>query len=499
MRRNILFITADQWRGDCLSSVDHPVVRTPNIDALAAEGTLFERHYANAVPCGPSRATLHTGMYLHNHRSGTNGTPLDWRFTNWALEVRGCGFDPVLFGYTHTAPDPRYLSADDPRLGTDEGILPGIHPVVDMATHCGPWRDWLRARGYEVPDDHGATYGQKRSSSDGPDVPRALLYDAAHTDTWFLVQSAIDYIEGAAADANRPGWVVHLSLRAPHPPWVAAAPYHQRYPAHALPECVRQPDADREGAVHPWLSVHLARGRNRSHEDPRRHRLLQASYYGLMAEVDDNLGRLFDRIKALGEWDETLVVFTSDHGEQMGDHWMYGKAGFFDESYHVPLIVRRPGGRNSGRVSAFTEHVDIMPTMLDWLDVAVPRQCDGHSLNPFLVGDEQPEGWRDAAHWQFDFRDPEVEVALGIPQEDCLLDVIRDARAKYVHFAAGLPPLFYDLKADPGELVDLSARRDAATRMSEYAARLLSWRMRHADKTLTHYRVSRETGLSVRP
>ncbi len=80
-RRNILLITADQWRGDCLSAVGHPVVRSPHLDALAAEGVLFERHFANAVPCGPSRACLHTGMYLHNHRSGTNGTPLDRRFT----------------------------------------------------------------------------------------------------------------------------------------------------------------------------------------------------------------------------------------------------------------------------------------------------------------------------------------------------------------------------------------------------------------------------------
>ena len=166
--RNVLLITADQWRGDCLSAVGHPVVRSPNLDALAAEGVLFEQHYANAVPCGPSRACLHTGMYLHNHRSGTNGTPLDRRFTNWALEVRRVGYDPALFGYTHTAPDPRYLTADDPRLKTDEGILPGIKPVVDMATHCGPWREWLKQFGYALPDDHGTTYGMRATTHDTP-------------------------------------------------------------------------------------------------------------------------------------------------------------------------------------------------------------------------------------------------------------------------------------------------------------------------------------------
>jgi arylsulfatase A-like enzyme len=174
--RNVLLITADQWRGDCLSAVGHPVVRSPNLDALAGEGVLFEQHYANAVPCGPSRACLHTGMYLHNHRSGTNGTPLDRRFTNWALEARRAGYDPALFGYTHTAPDPRYLTADDPRLNTDEGILPGIKPVVDMATHCGPWRDWLKQFGYALPEDHGTTYGLRAADHADPAVPRPSVF-----------------------------------------------------------------------------------------------------------------------------------------------------------------------------------------------------------------------------------------------------------------------------------------------------------------------------------
>ena len=496
MKRNVLFITADQWRGDCLSSRRHPVVGTPTLDALAADGTLCLRHYCNAVPCGPSRASLHTGLYLHNHRSGTNGTPLDRRFTNWALEARKVGYDPALFGYTHTAPDPRYLVAEDPRLKTDEGLLPGITPVVDMATHCGPWREWLERLGYPLPEDEALTYSQRGEDMGSADVPRPSLYDVQHTDTYFLVQSALDYLERARTDRDAPGWFVHLSLRAPHPPWIAAAPYHARYPLARLPKPERAPTPEEEGRLHPWLADHLARGRNRAHEDPRRHALLQASYYGLMAEVDDNLGRLFRAIAAAGEWDDTLVVFTTDHGEQMGDHWMYGKAGFFDESYHIPLIVHAPGGARGQRVAAFTEHVDLMPTMLDWLGIEVPRQCDGHSLLPILHG-ATPRDWRDAAHWQFDFREPEVEAALGLDMEDCVLDVIRDARGKYVHFAA-LPSLFFDLERDPHERADLSTSADHRARVADYAQRLLSWRLRHGDKTLSHIRVTREAGLSIR-
>ncbi|MEO6469370.1 MAG: sulfatase-like hydrolase/transferase, partial [Acidimicrobiia bacterium] len=137
--RNVLYITVDQWRGECLGAAGHPVVKTPNLDRLASEGVLFRRHYAQAAPCGPSRASLHTGQYLMNHRSVLNGTPLDARFTNVALEVRAAGYDPVLFGYTDALPDPRQLSAEDPRLRTYEGVLPGFRAVVDLPEHARPW------------------------------------------------------------------------------------------------------------------------------------------------------------------------------------------------------------------------------------------------------------------------------------------------------------------------------------------------------------------------
>ena len=154
---NILFITADQWRGECLSCLGH-MVQTPNLDELAADAVLFRRHYANAVPCGPSRASIHTGMYLQNHRSGTNGTPLDARHTNWALETRRAGYDPVLFGYTDTANDPREFDLDDPILKSYEGLLPGIRPIIQMGTFPDAWADWLSERGYDIPDPNWRLY-----------------------------------------------------------------------------------------------------------------------------------------------------------------------------------------------------------------------------------------------------------------------------------------------------------------------------------------------------
>src|SRR3954468_11746910 len=130
---NVLFICADQWRGDCLAALGHPVVKTPNLDALAADGVLFRNHFAQATPCGPSRTSLLTGLYLMNHRSGRNGTPLDARHTNLALEARKGGYDPALFGYTDTTPDPREHHPNDPALTAyDEGVLPGFRTALHL-------------------------------------------------------------------------------------------------------------------------------------------------------------------------------------------------------------------------------------------------------------------------------------------------------------------------------------------------------------------------------
>jgi arylsulfatase A-like enzyme len=504
--KNVLFITADQWRGDCLSSMNHPVVKTPHLDAIAAEGMQFTKHYTNAVPCGPSRASLHTGLYLHNHRSGTNGTPLDDRFTNWALELRSRGYDPVLFGYTHTSPDPRNIPLDDPRLKNDEGILPGMRPIVDMGTLCPDWRKFLQKKGYDLPAVDGAIYALRDTASlasstistDSNDevrnrqTPNPLAIDKTHTDTHYLTDRVIDYIDTFRQDSlnAKNGWCVHLSLRAPHPPWVAPKPYNSLYPLEDLPLPIRQESTESEGEAHPWLREHLATPRVQSHEDLTKHRQLQASYYGLMSEVDDNMGRLVEQLKSIDEWENTLFIFTSDHGEQMGDHWMYGKAGFFDQSFHIPLIICSPTTK-PGRCEKFTEHVDIFPTIMETLGVPTPRQCDGYSLVPQLVT-SQLEGWRDAVNFEYDFRHTPSEGELALDMEEACLNVVRDDNYKYVHFA-NLPELLFDLMADPQELNNIAPENPEL--VAQYAKKLLSWRMKSTDRTLTHLQVSREQGL----
>ena len=496
--RNVLFITLDQWRGDCLSALGHPVVETPALDALAARGVLFANHWANAAPCGPSRACLYTGTYQHRNRSILNGTPLDARFTNVALLARELGYDPVLFGYTDTAVDPRTVSPGDPRLFSYEGVLPGFRVLIlDPWEQGSPaWGRWLAARGVDVPSNPHDLY-QPIDGFPGADAHGSTWAPARFppelSQTTFLRSEVVDWLEG---HGDRP-FFVHASFIRPHPPRRNPLGYHDLYEADAVGPFTGGATREQEAAIHPLGAMAVEAKGVGAPVDERERRQLRATYYGAQREVDDGLAPLFEYLLESGLADSTLVVVTSDHGEMGCDHWLLEKLGYWDESYHVPLIVVDPrreaeGGRGTV-IDAVTESVDVLPTVCDYLGTEIPRQADGWSLAPFLRGEPAPEHWRDAAHFEWSFSDPVdqlAEKAFGIPMSHCSLAVGRGPRYKYVQFAAEsslLPPLLFDLAEDPGQAHDLLAEGAAGASDVAWSAtqELLRWRMRSAERTLS--------------
>jgi len=487
---NILFITADQWRGECLSLLGHPVVKTPHLDALAKESTVFRQHYAQATPCAPSRTSIHTGMYMHNHRCVGNGTPVDRRFNNWVLEARAAGYAPSLFGYTDTARDHRGMEPDDPRLTHYSEPLPGFESHTPYRSNVSTeWVDSLIAKGYPMPANLWNLYGDTVEGlewEDGGDVPLPLAIKAEDNETHYMVDRCIEWIKG-----QQKPWITHLSLLRPHPPFAAPEPYNRLYDPASMAIPGRGQSAEQEARQHPFMNYHLQQTNVRAPDSDRIMQRIWASYYGLMSEVDDNLGRLFDLLKTSGQWDSTLIIFTSDHGEQMGDHWLSGKLGYFDQSYYIPLIIRDPcpaaHPSRGKQIDAFSENVDLMPTILEWLKLEIPSQCDGNSLLPILHTAKVPGSWRREVHWEYDFRSP--DDASGADDFDfsahqSSLSVIRDQQFKYVHFTA-LAPLFFDLQQDPGECVNLADNPDYQSLLLEYAQKMLSWRMKHTDRALT--------------
>ncbi|MCP4316246.1 MAG: alkaline phosphatase family protein [Hyphomicrobiales bacterium] len=488
---NILFITADQWRGECLSALGHADLKTPNLDRLANDGVLFARHYAQAAPCGPSRASLYTGMYLHNHGVHSNGIPLDSTHTNLALEARRAGYQPALFGYTDIVEDPGSPAPENRAHQYAEQVLPGMDPVAPSGNDWSLWFERLKSKGYAIPKDPKELFRPR------PDYPGAVgsgrtyppaLFRAEDSNTAFLVDEIINYL--AAGHASP--WFVHLSTLSPHPPFIAPEPYHALYEPEAMKLPVRRPTAEQEAGLHPWLQHYLYDQQGAGFTvgaDSRDNLLLpeldlrqiKATYFGMISEVDAQIGRLIDFLKQTGAYDNTLIIFTSDHGEYLGDHWMFAKFGYHEQTFHVPLIIRDPAAEArpvDGRIiNAFTESIDIMPTILDRIGRPAPAQCDGFSLRAFCRGQE-PEDWRREYYAEFDMRSPwggRNGAPLGLQAEQCMISIIRGSRYKYVHFE-GLPCLFFDLEADPEEFHNLIDDRACRQRVAEYARKALARR-----------------------
>ena len=224
----------------------------------------------------------------------------------------------------------------------------------------------------------------------------------------------------------------------------------------------------------------------------------------MASEVDAQIGRLLEHLRVSGAYDDTLVIFTSDHGEQLGDHWQFAKYAYFDQSFHIPLIVRDPrvqADATRGRqMEAFTENVDIMPTILECLGLDIPAQCDGESLLP-RCHDSNVDGWRGAAHWEFDFRNFMVDGEdrfLGLAPDQCTMSVLRGGRYKCVHFT-GLPPLFFDLQEDPQEFRNLADDPAHQSLVLEFTREMLSWRMNYDERVLANTRLTQDGVVERKP
>ncbi len=482
----VLIICADQMRGDCLSCAGHPLARTPYLDSLAAEGALFLRHYTPSAPCGPARATMLTGLYPFNHRSIANGSPLHRRHTNLAREVKKAGVAPLLFGYTDTTPDPALLPARAPDLRSYQNTMDGFFPMTRWSDDiCENWIMHLARRGYAIPEKREDIY-LPQNAAEWPRSPS--LFSAEDSDAAYLTDLLADYLRAGEKD----NWLIfHGSMR-PHPPFVAPAPYNEMYTEGPPP--AKLATVAEEAARHPYLAHALKEmqknkwfraGKGGALRDASESEInaVRCVYWGLVSEVDAQVGRLIDALKTLGHWDDTLVIFTSDHGEMLGEHFCWGKGGWFDSSYHIPLIIRdpRPGAKLGTRINHFTESVDLLPTVLEWLGVDSPRQLDGMSVLPLARG-ESDSPLREGVFVEYDFRnvrDFTFEKALGIAPSECALNIFRGERWKYAHFNA-LPPLLFDMREDPDEFNNLAEtnKKEAARGMRE----ILNLRMRHAER-----------------
>lgn len=500
--KKVLMIIVDQLRADCVHGALAEHIDLPNIDALRKEAVTFTSHYSVTNPCGPSRASIFTGQYAMNHRSIRNGTPLSNNITNLAREVRKSGYDPLLFGYSDTTIDPRTCHPNDPDLQGEERVLPGFREMVEMRMmESYPWRAYLKSKGYDVPD-YSHFY-----DSVSPDLTRTArpddppFYTAEDSDTAFLAGAMIHDLAARSAQ----DWFAVITFLRPHPPFVAPEPYNKMYnPADIpLPACLATPEL--EAKVHPFMAAavkvpkisHIVQGCDDAFDlqSDESVQLLRSIYLGLASEVDTHIGRIISFLKETGQYDDTLIIFMADHGEMFGEHHMWGKHTPYDGAYHVPLIIRDPKNTiaHGTEVEEFTESVDITPTILDMIGRDIPASMNGVSLKPFLEN-KTPDYWRDCVHMELDFGEPDTvthwQEATGTGVGEANLAILREARYKLVHFNGELPPLLFDLENDPFELNNLASDAAHVKILLRLTQKLLSHRMKHADRTLANVRIT---------
>ncbi|MBY6116708.1 sulfatase-like hydrolase/transferase [Mameliella alba] len=496
-RKNILMIFADQWRHDQFGAARS---YTPNLDALAREAVHFENHYTQAIPCSPARASVFTGLCPQNHGVFANNVPLDTRHRTVAQELRRFGYAPTLFGYTDTRLDPRQFDPGDPRRVAKYQVMPGCevgcHQPDDAPLE---WMAHLRGRGLSFASrDECYAPDTSRPNATGGVAGHPARFAAEDSDTAFLTDRLLDW-----HSVQEPGWCALLCYLRPHNPTIAPEPWNAHVDPADLQPPVRHDSPDRTAGLHPYLEGQISQG-DASRQCPpgltgriadvgeKDWRSIRAIHLALMAELDAHVGRVIKRLKDSGQWDDTLVVFSSDHGEMMFDQYMCNQAAWYDQCAHVPLILRlpEPGARaqDGTSVASFTGSIDLMPTLLDWLGAEVPGHLDGRSLMPFLRG-QTPGDWRDSIRWEFHFRheaDTEWARKQGLAPRDCMMSVLRDHRFKHVYMP-GLPPVLIDLEKDPQELGNVAADPAYAAVERRYLDQQIRNLIHHRDRVMDQF------------
>jgi len=436
---------------------------------------------------------------MRSHGSHWNGWPLRVGEPTLGGHLNKIGVRNVLVGKTHMAPDLEGLKllgiAPDSIIGVhvaECGFEPferddGLHPTGRPRPR---YDQYLRERGFEAdnPWEHWANSGE---ASDGSlqngwllaHADKAARIPDEHSETPYMTRRAMDFITEAEGD-GRP-WCLHLSYIKPHWPYIAPEPYASLYGEADMLPAIRS-EAERDNA-HPVYAAYMDMrySRNMSRDEARAKVI--PTYMGLITQIDDQMGVLMAFLESRGLLDTTMIVFTSDHGDYLGDHWMGEKDLFHDQSAKIPLIVIDPSpeaeATRGTTCDALVEAIDLAPTFVDYFGGKPPRHIlEGRSLLPLLRGETSGD-WRQVVFSEYDYAMQDVRLKLNQPIDRCRLFMVFDGRWKYIH-ASGFRPMLYDLESDPQELVDRGDDASCAGIVARLQAALFDWAL-HPNNHIT--------------
>ena len=510
-RRNVLFIMCDQLRFDYLSCAGHRTLKTPNIDALAARGVRFTNAYVQSPICGPSRMSFYTGRYVSSHGASGNFVPLSIGERNIGDHLKPLGVRPVLVGKTHMFADTEgmeRLGIDaQSRIGVDHAQAgfevferdDGIHPDV-MVKPGVAYNDYLASKGH---DDHPNPWHWAANAVEGEDgvrsgffndiADRPALVADEDSETPYMTRRAMEFL---AQDDGETPFLLHLSYIKPHWPYIAPAPYNDMYgPDDVQPAIRSEVELD---DPNPLAKLFMDRvgGRTFSRDEARD--TVIPTYMGLIRQIDDQLGLLFAFMEERGLLDDTMIVFTSDHGDYLGDHWMGDKEYFHDPSVKIPLIVADPDpacdATRGTEQDTLVEAIDLLPTFIEYWGGDVPEHVlDGRSLRPCLTGETYEP--REYVFSEYDYSQQVFRPKTGREPLECRSYMVASRDWKYI-FAPGFPPALFDLANDANEFVDLGRSPDHADVRATMHGALADWALQYRQRvTVSEERARAMTGL----
>jgi arylsulfatase A-like enzyme len=489
-RPNILWYCTDQQRFDTIAALGNDVIRTPTVDRLVGEGVAFTNAYCQSPICTPSRASFMTGRYPASHHVNRNGNP------HFPLEevlvtrlLADGGYDCGLIGKQHLSR--ANILEKRPENDGYRMYKWSHHPYPDWEEGHA-YADWLTAQGVDPQELYAGL------TSPGPGVPTEL-----HQTTW-CSEAAIDFIN---EDRDGP-WMLNINVFDPHPPFDPPQEYLDKYDPAAMPPPLFQPsdiehqkrmsalDQQMKAAIDPTtasptLNVESETDdhqssiiNNQSGGDSRFRAptdfdaaMIKACYYAMIELVDDQLARIIEALKAADLYDNTLIIFTSDHGEMLGDHGLaYKGCRFFEGLIHVPMVISWPAViQPQAPTDALVELVDLAPTLLDAAGLPPGERMQGKSLMPLLTGTAESVKARVICEYN--------DALAGVGMDDHTHGImVFDGRYKICVYQ-GHPDCgeIYDLQTDPGEFDNLWGRPEHAVLQAQLTAAALDTYMSTCD------------------
>jgi len=441
---NILYLMTDQHRSDCLGCAGNHVIKTPNLDSIAADGVLFSSAYTSTPSCTPARSAILTGLSPWHHGMLGYGRVAEQYPFELPQAMRDAGYYLFGIGKMHWYPQKK--------LRGYHGLLVDESGRAETPGFVSDYRLWFRQQAPDLdPDATGIGWNDYRAKS-------YALPERLHPTTW-TGDRAVEFIE--KYDRPEP-FLLKVSFARPHSPYDPPQRFVDMYGVDDMPA----------PCVGDWA------GRNASHEEPpnpslwhgdlgiRQAKESRRAYYGSVTFIDEQIGRIMAALKKRGVYDNTLILFFADHGDMLSDHHLWRKTYAYEGSAKIPMILRWPKSMDAarlrgGKLPPPVELRDVLPTFLDAAGATIPNQLDGKSLLELVRG--RTGNWR-----------PFIDLEHSMCYSNDHWTALTDGRQKYIYYAYDGREQLFDLEKDPGECHDLAGQSSSQDTLKQWRQRMVA-------------------------